>query len=564
MELIWLVGPVTVLKTINEILTAGISITAFSLFLFSLSFNLKERVVRTFIFIMMIVVIVFSAEDFAITALQSWQAESWLRLQWVGITLLPAVYLDFSDALLAVTGKPSRWRRRWAVRLTYLISLFFLISLPAGWLVGSIVMDQPPAPHLAPTFFTNIFAVFYLIVMVFTFVNFIRSYRRTVTPTSRRRMAYLLFGAMAPALGSFPFLLFGSGFSAQYPIGFWIIAIITNSFVGFLIVVMAYAVAFFGVPWSDRVVKSRLFRWLLRGPATASLTLAVTTIIRRTGELLGETYTALVPITMVSTVVICQYLITVFAPFLDKWLFYGNDKRSIELIRAIEDRMLTRADLSQFIEMVLSALVDHLQAQGAYLVAANGEGLDLVGKIGKVQIRDLSLDGTLSEIIRKDGELPEIYQDGTDWLVPIRGNEEQLLGLAVIVGLKEYNAEPEVLSFLRLLCARAALALQDRLTQEQIFRSLEDLTPQVSLIQRLRAAGRYSREGVLLGNITLDIEETSQLLRDALTRLLGWSSIDRKCATATKNCSRHIDGFRGKSSQRAQNCSKKCCGKIAS
>ena len=47
---------------------------------------------------------------------------------------------------------------------------------------------------------------------------------------------------------------------------------------------MAYAVAFFGVPWPDRVVKRRLFKWLMRGPITASTVLMITTVVRRWGE----------------------------------------------------------------------------------------------------------------------------------------------------------------------------------------------------------------------------------------------------------------------------------------
>jgi hypothetical protein len=42
----WLDGLLVGLKTINSILTAGIAITAFSLFLYALSFNLSDRVAR--------------------------------------------------------------------------------------------------------------------------------------------------------------------------------------------------------------------------------------------------------------------------------------------------------------------------------------------------------------------------------------------------------------------------------------------------------------------------------------------------------------------------------------
>ena len=56
---------ITVLRTLNQLLTAGIAITAFSLLLYALSFNLKDRVARSFAFILVCVVIVFVCEAIA-------------------------------------------------------------------------------------------------------------------------------------------------------------------------------------------------------------------------------------------------------------------------------------------------------------------------------------------------------------------------------------------------------------------------------------------------------------------------------------------------------------------
>ena len=58
----WLDGLLVGLKTINSILTAGIAITAFSLFLYALSFNLRDRVARSFAIILLCVVVVFTTE----------------------------------------------------------------------------------------------------------------------------------------------------------------------------------------------------------------------------------------------------------------------------------------------------------------------------------------------------------------------------------------------------------------------------------------------------------------------------------------------------------------------
>src|SRR5512146_766919 len=171
------------LKTFSEILTAGIAITAFSLLLYALAFNLRDRVARTFALILIFTVVVYTAE--AIGSIDSTIAgvKFWLHLQWVGVVFLPATYLHFSDALLATTGKPSRGRRRWAVRLTYAGSAIFLMGLPFSYLIGPVVIDNPPAPHLQPTPFTDLFVAFYIAVMVVSWVNFVRAYRRTTTAT---------------------------------------------------------------------------------------------------------------------------------------------------------------------------------------------------------------------------------------------------------------------------------------------------------------------------------------------------------------------------------------------
>ncbi len=58
----WMEGLLAGLQTINEILTAGIAITAFSLFLYALSFNLRDRVARSFAIILLCVVVVFTTE----------------------------------------------------------------------------------------------------------------------------------------------------------------------------------------------------------------------------------------------------------------------------------------------------------------------------------------------------------------------------------------------------------------------------------------------------------------------------------------------------------------------
>src|SRR5215217_2219502 len=150
----WMEGLLAGLQTINNILTAGIAITAFSLFLYALSFNLRDRVARSFAIILLCVVVVFTTEALQNQSMPDWAIELLLRLQWIGIIFLPPSYLHLSDALLVTAGRPSRGRRRLAVRLVYVASLGFLVLLALGLLVGGLIADGAPAPHLRRTAWT--------------------------------------------------------------------------------------------------------------------------------------------------------------------------------------------------------------------------------------------------------------------------------------------------------------------------------------------------------------------------------------------------------------------------
>jgi len=91
----------SILQTLNQLLEAGISITAFSLLLYALTFNLKDKVARSSAFIMACVVIVFVGESVAgVVSNLAW-VERWYQIQWIGIIFLPSAYVLLSDAVLA-------------------------------------------------------------------------------------------------------------------------------------------------------------------------------------------------------------------------------------------------------------------------------------------------------------------------------------------------------------------------------------------------------------------------------------------------------------------------------
>ncbi len=523
----WIDGFINLVKTINDLLTAGIAITALSLLFYALTFNLKDRVARSFATILVCVVIVFTSESLGSIAEGVASIEFWYKFQWVGIVLLPPSYLHFSDALVATTGRPSRWRRRWAVRLTYLFSLFLLVLIPFNILVGPINVEQIATPHLERTIFTELFTIYYWIIMLLSWINFFRAYIRTVTPISRRRMGYLVVGALAPAIGSFPFLLFGSGIADQLQGAFWIVATISNTIFYILIILMAYSVAFFGVAWSDRMVKTRLFKWVLRGPVTASLALGFTTLVRRTGPVVGYDFEVFIPIVMVATIVLFQHLITLFAPIGEKWFFYGNDQQDIELLQTLENRLLTRNDLLEFLEMILAALMDRLQATGSFIVSISDEGLELVLTNGKINIKNKTITEDLSKIVLENSDFPEIFQWNDNCLFPLYSQnygdskQTQLIGLLGLNGVDLDKLDEEQQSTLKIMIDRAGMGLSDRQMQIEIFDSMEKLSTRVNSIQQLRARGRYDKEGVFVVDDPIKSNDLQTWVKDALTHFWG-------------------------------------------
>jgi hypothetical protein len=363
--------------------------------------------------------------------------------------------------------------------------------------------------------------------MILAGVNIFRANQRTVTSASRRRMNYLMVASLAPALGSYPYLLFGSNLAAAHPILFWLLVVVSNLLVLVLLVLMAYAVAFFGVPWPDRVVKRRLFKWLMRGPVTASIVLALTTFIRRAGGLFGFPYTAFVPVMMVAAILLLEHLVTLLAPVWERWLFHSGDSADTAFLQSLEERLLTQSDLKQFLEAVLAAVVDRLQSTQAFVAGLGPAGVEILVTVGgDKKLEDENLSENLLQLVVDDGLDRELFSWGDYWLAPLFTTEGEdsfeLLGLMGILRRPDQSLDLEQAEALEILTERAALALRDRLRQQQVFSSLEALTPQVDLIQRLRAASRYDGTEVLTTHeLPLGEKNLSQWVKDALTHYWG-------------------------------------------
>jgi hypothetical protein len=130
-----------------------------------------------------------------------------------------------------------------------------------------------------------------------------------------------------------------------------------------------------------------------------------------------------------------------------------------------------------------------------------------------------------------EGDNRREFQWGNFWILPLYHrrhsgmDQDELPPLLGLLGVarreKQKVIERDQREALWLLADRAALALQDRQLQQRVFRTVADLQPQVEMIQRMRAAGRYDSRTNLLDETLLQESDLANWVRDALTHYWG-------------------------------------------
>jgi len=290
-----------------------------------------------------------------------------------------------------------------------------------------------------------------------------------------------------------------------------------------LLCAMTYAISFFGFSLPDREIKSRLFQWIFRGPLTASITLGLTTIIRRVGVMLGRNLFMLEILTMVGCIVFLEHLFTLLFPKMEKILYRGKDLQEMERIRSLEERLFTKNDFNQFAEIILAALCDRMRASNAVLYLRQNGGYEKHVEIGNAE-----------HIIEKVNKAS--FDFGNDWqnkiilncdgfiLIPIRDNKDHenssvISGFIALDKIRRGELDTEQVRAVNLLLNRLHTAILDYQAQQRMLYSLELLEPQMDEIQNLLAAGRFS---TLNAQINLaDKENLDKWTKDALSHLWG-------------------------------------------
>jgi hypothetical protein len=516
------VNLISILALINSILSTGTAITAFSLLMYIVRYNWRAPVARAFSLLLACVLLVYVGDAILYHVTEQKPAELWLRMQWIGIALAPAAYLHFADAVLRTTNSFAR-ARRWGITGAYGLGLIvMLLALNSEVIVSAgVFVDSAPHLHPGPLFF--VYVGYFALAVIVGGIAILQARSRCLTPTSHRRMTYLLLSSTGPALAVFPYLLLSSNSDVAVPLISWIALVAGNITVAIMLIVMGYSVAYFGVLAPDRVVKYRLVRFLFRGPIMAAAVAAAVTLFTKLEEFLGLPSETLTTLAIVFFIVLFQIARGSFQPLLDVILF-RQDRGELDYIRNLGDRLLTTTDLQQFLENILTAVADLLRVQRAFIASLDADGVwRLRAHIGPVELFSRALTEMSAVQIQPLENGPVIADGFWAWPLWARGDEGLIGALAIVARSDAPDLVEDESGALQKLIHQAAIALEDRRLQQEVFTAVERIMPEIDVIQRQRGAIRYADSPAQLAGDTLLIAdpEFPNWVKDALSHYWG-------------------------------------------
>ncbi|MGC9398449.1 MAG: hypothetical protein ACP5HM_04865 [Anaerolineae bacterium] len=505
------------LISVNDVLTASVTATAFALMLYLFFYNRDSRVAMSLNGLLLCVIIVYLVDILLTDSYDPHVNDTLLRLQWLGIAFTPALYLEFSRAIRLSVQEDNvpRWLRFGALAVGTVVvglALFTDLIVHNGVSVARALYLQP-----GPLFYP--FAFLFALVTLWGWRETNVARRHCQTSAAQRRMAYLSLGFLAPALGVFPYLLI-IGWPAVLPgVLLWVVLIVGNVAIAVMLTLMAYSVAFIGALTPERVIKHRLVRFLLRGPVTALLALSAfgvgLVLEQRWG--LGRYSLSLVATAMV--IILAQLAVERSKPLLDLAL-YRAGQEEVAQIQELSQRLLTTADLRQFLENLLAAMCELVSSRGGFIATLQEDHLHREiwcgHHISPEEIADFPIPEA-AKTLRQDGFL--IWNDY--WIAPIRDKSgKHLLGL---LGLRAPQATlplpPAKEAQLEQLLDQAGVALNDRRLQQFVFTAITPLLDELGEIQRLRGALRQEEPGKSISQI--EPEDIAEEIHDALSHYWG-------------------------------------------
>ncbi len=520
------------LALINDFIQATIVLFGAAVLLYNLPHFRHDRVTRAFNSLLFFVIIVYFTELLVTRAVVPLSTEIWIRLEWVGIAMVPAALFHLSDALLVTTGDVSKVRRI-SVRVWYIIGvIFFTLALFTDLLVADLVSVEH-APHLSGGPLFPLFTLYYWLISTGSIYMVWRARERCVTSTTRKRMTVILATSLAAPLAVFPYLTFSGNPSLNVSIAFWLVIIIGNFVVSIMFAFLTYYVAYFGATSPDRVVRVRLFKFMARVPLTATIVLLVYITVTRTDTLLGLPVETALAIAIVGTIILVEWSLHAFKRPLER-LFQLTDEPEVRRIQQLSERVLTTRDMRQFLESILAASCEVLRTPSAFITSITPLGTHLEAVVGPLDVSgNNQLNDEWNEIAKTAGKSNLTNQslnrsDGfilwrNYWIKPLYIEPQAIL--VGILGIKARSEKPDLNEteedVFDHLIVQAASALEDRLLQQQVFAAVEGLLPQVTALQKRRSEATFGGTPVL----TAPISDDSEIIADPEFNGMVWDAL---------------------------------------
>lgn len=532
-----------VLQLTNETLTAATVVITTSLLLYNLTRNTRDRVAQTSSVVLASVTIAYLSDVFISLRPGPAAYETALRLQWLGIAFIPTATFHLSDALLATTGLPSRGRRRRTIKMLYLLSLAFFVSAAFSNILVQPVVVNDNIGMRASTLFP-LYMVYFLLTTVIALVNIHRARQRCLTRNTRRRMSYLQIGLLMPIFGIFPYsVLFSDG--DEFSLTALILVNIANVIIILMLLFLAYPLSFFGSNIPDRVVKTQLLRFVLRGPATGLLALVVIIFMGPTTQVLGLPGQTFMPFAVVGVVLLWQWFIHIILPWLEKYMIYSDeDDDQLSKLQNLTEQLLTRGDLLQLLDAMLASICDYLQVNTAFVVTLTAEKPEIIAAIGPTRPNTSTLEDELAllhDLLSQQHSGLNIQAWQSFWIVPLTSNrltdttqsqQDPIIGfIGIQARSPEINLTEEELAGFKPYLRRTEQTLDDLSLQTEIYAALEGLLPQIS-ITRTRAEQMEYRAGYTPPNPSQEFlgvsrEQYLEMVRAALRHYWGGPGLNR-------------------------------------
>jgi hypothetical protein len=522
-----IINPIFILVRLNELLSSAIVILAFSLSVYMFIYNLKSSVGRSFAVLLACMCFTYAGDVALFKVNNVTEAIPWLKFQWIGIAFVPAAYLHFSDVLLRATHAISS-RRRFAVYVAYVFGFtLLLLAIQTQHLVRDPFYAPGITQFRAGPFFW-VFTVYFYTTLVWGAYKIYRARSRCLTSGARRRMTYLAVSFAAPALGVYPYMLIASSSSLLPPLLLFTTLFLVNIGIALMIIVMAYSVVSFEAMSPDRVVKHNLVHFLLRAPLVAAIVISIIQALPNQARFLGLPREFILATFIVMVVVLLQLIINLAKPAIDSLIFY-QDRAEIAWITELDRRLLTTTDLQQVLENILTIMCELLRVRTGFicnLAARQGPRLETqVGLPEKVE-QALTSINIVKLIEQQNGhDSYHFVAQHNFWFVILKNQaRDRSLGLLGVEARAEnYDLTPAEEELVALMLKHAEQAMEDRRLQQEIFRALKSIIPDIERIQRLRSALSYAGAPNLspLTEPPLQEQDLPKMVRDALSHFWG-------------------------------------------